>query len=140
MSGSDACQVELGGQFEASVLRYEKATYPKDQRGREASREILAKIIEQFYALNSPKIPQARFEPFPPGSVVPNAQLWKVSFNAPHLAGPAQCGRVVYLFFLETRTIVPLCVYTHKQFPGVVPSKDLKSLIEEATKANGSTS
>lgn len=132
MSGSAACKVELGDAFAATVLAFNKANYKKDTRGAEAAGQVLARLVDQFYAHNSPKIPRAHFEPFPPGTAALGLQLWKVNFNAPNLSGSAECGRLVYLHDQASSTIIPLCVYTHKQYPGVVPAKDMAKLIEEA--------
>lgn len=137
MSGSSGCRLEFGDSFEPSLLAFEKANYGrKDTKGRDEARAMVESVVARL--LEWPAVAGSHPEPYPPGSGEAAAKqgwlLFKIEFHTPRLTGDAGCGRLIYLVHKQDQIVVPLVVYTHKQYPGRVPNQSLEEMIDAAEK------
>jgi hypothetical protein len=134
VSGSSGCRLELAPSFEVSLRTFEKENYGKhEEKGRQEARIVIQRQLEIL--MDWPAVPGTRDEGFPPKcAAAPLAAGWmlqKVEFTAPRASGAARQGRLIYMIHKNDRIVVPLCVYTHKQYAKRVPDKPLEQMIAD---------
>jgi len=117
------------------LLDFERENYGrKDTKGRAEAREMVKAVLARL--LEWPSVAGNRQEPYPPKSGEAATKegwlLFKIEFHTPRLTGDPGCGRLVYLVHKDEQIIMPLVVYTHKQYLGRVPNQTLEEMIENA--------
>lgn len=135
MSGSAKFQIARSDRFERSLEQLLRNHYRKDRKNRESFQEALSKIVEELSLGVTPR--GARPEPWPHGSHDPDLQFMKLRFDLPGLRGAAGQGRLMYLVSPEEQVVVLLWIYTHAEFGGRPPDKDLAQLLAEYRRAKG---
>lgn len=125
--------LELDPSFTDSLLEFEKENYSKrDKKGPIAFRELMQ---ETFLSLeNFPHVAGLHLESFPPkvGPQYTDAGwfFYKLAFTTPGVdSSGSRQGRLMLLVHRERKAIVPVYVYTHKQFPGRVPPRSLSDIL-----------
>jgi hypothetical protein len=90
---------------------------------------------ETFLSLeNFPHVAGLRLEPFP-SNVGPQYTdagwfFYKLTFTTPDVdSSYSRQGRLMLLVHRERKVIAPVYVYTHKQFTGRVPDRDLSNIL-----------
>lgn len=82
--------------------------------------------------VQEPRHPDSRLEPIPKGVAVPDEwEFRKLVFEVPGTAGAAGEGRLVYLVSDRDGLIKLLWLYTHEEFKGRPPDKELKQVLQE---------
>jgi mRNA-degrading endonuclease RelE of RelBE toxin-antitoxin system len=114
--------------FERSAKVLKKGFKSKRQQQQfvDAVTELIRALVQE------PRHPDSRLEPIPKGVEVPEGwEFRKLVFDVPGSAGAAGEGRLVYLVNDRDGLIKLLWLYTHEEFKGRPPDKDLKQVLQE---------
>jgi mRNA-degrading endonuclease RelE of RelBE toxin-antitoxin system len=121
VSGSNPFLIKPADQFNCSFKKLSKA-YRSDFVDKIAA--ILESLILEPLPTNS------RREPLPSNLQLPEGWTFhKIAFK--YSRGASGQIRIIYLLDRSNLTIMLLWIYTHEQFSGRPPDRDLKSLIRE---------
>jgi hypothetical protein len=129
VSETDKYSIRYSTSYESHLRTLLKIHYKKNQQALEQFRGFFNELTT---ILESEPRKAGDPEPWPRGTYQEGWDLRKVRFKMPGLGGEAREGRFVYLIECETRTVVPLVPYTHKQYSGR-PDALLKAMIEDET-------
>lgn len=121
-------KVQLLGKFERSAKVLKKGFKSKRQQ-----QQFVDEVTALIRALvQEPRHPDSRLEPIPRGIELPDGwEFRKLVFDAPGTAGAAGEGRLIYLVSDRDFLIKLLWLYTHEEFKGRPPDKDLKQVLQE---------
>jgi hypothetical protein len=110
----------------------------KGFKSRRQQQQFVDAVTELIRALvQEPRHPDSRLEPIPKGVEVPEGwEFRKLLFAVPGTAGAAGEGRLVYLFSDRDSLIKLLWIYTHEEFKGRPPDKDLRQVLQEGLEGN----
>jgi hypothetical protein len=127
-NGSPMFKVQPLAKFERSAKVLKKGFKSKRQQQQfvDAVTELIRALVQE------PRHPDSRLEPIPKGVDVPDGwEFRKLAFNVPGTAGAAGEGRLVYLVSDRDALIKLLWLYTHEEFKGRPPDKELKQVLQE---------
>jgi len=121
-------EVQPLAKFERSVKVLKKGFKSKRQQ-----QQFVDAVIALIRALvQEPRHPDSRLEPIPKGLSVPNVwEFRKLAFDVPGTAGAAGEGRLIYLVSDRDCLIKLLWLYTHEEFKGRPPDKELRQVLQE---------
>jgi hypothetical protein len=121
-------RVQPLAKFERSAKVLKKSFKSKRQQQQfvDAVTGLIRALVQE------PRHPDSRLEPIPKGVAVPDEwEFRKLVFEVPGTAGAAGEGRLVYLVSDRDGLIKLLWLYTHEEFKGRPPDKELKQVLQE---------
>jgi len=128
VSGSKAYSVKRTPKFERTLRELIRSAYPKS----DPPEKLVRALSLTFDLLQSdPRIePLCRREPSKGLDVPSGCELWKMRFDLPGTRGSLQAARFIYLLCETKRLVVLVWAYSHKQFEGRPPHRDLKKALK----------
>jgi hypothetical protein len=127
VTGSPESRLRRTETFERSLQQLIRSHYKKNKGGLKDFLELLTKKLGAL-AVGSP-LSNTSLEPWPAQTFAEGWQLWKHYFSMPGLSGAAGEGRLIFLMRSDKSSVLPLWVYTHKDFSGRPPDSELKGAI-----------
>jgi hypothetical protein len=97
--------------------------------------EVLVTMVQEIFASlrANPRHPDSRMEPTPKGVDLPDGgEFRKLLFDMPGLSGASGEGRLMYIVDFQARRIQLVWIYTHEEYKGRPPDKDLRQILQEA--------
>jgi hypothetical protein len=128
-NGSPIFRVDPLPRFERSLKALKKGFKSKRQEQQfvEAVMLLLQGLVQEPRHLDS------RLETIPKGiGLSDGIEFRKLRFEVPGTSGAAGEGRLMYLVNYEDCLIHLLWIYTHEEFKGRPPEKDLRQILREA--------
>lgn len=133
-SGLPSFRVVLSAKFQRTVKSLKK-NY-KGGRSQQAFVDCVAGIVEAL--IKSPRLEASRLEPIPKGTnIPPEWEFRKLVFPMPGRSGASGEGRLMYLVNFNKCLIELVWIYSHEEFAGRPPEKDLKQLLQEMLSEGG---
>jgi hypothetical protein len=121
-------KVQPLARFERSAKVLKKSFKSKRQQQQfvDAVTGLIRALVQE------PRHPDSRLEAIPKGVAVPDEwEFRELVFEVPGTAGAAGEGRLVYLVSDQDGLIKLLWLYTHEEFKGRPPDKELKQVLQE---------
>ncbi len=128
MRGSRNYSIRRTPKFEQTLKQLLKSAYPKSKPSKE--------LIDGLYLVLEVLSTDPRFEslcrrePSKHLNIPPGCELWKVAFDLPGVRGALQAARIIYLICEARREVILVWAYSHKQFEGRPPHRDLKKALK----------
>lgn len=133
MSRTPPHRVFVGPGFERDRETLRKKHYRKNKAANEKFQAYVERVLDALTFdpyLNGQGDP----ERFPTRQATPGWEMLKHRFPMPDLRGNAGLGRIIYFFNRDEGIVLVSHVYTHEQFPGRPPAKDLMTAFEALRK------
>jgi hypothetical protein len=128
-NGSPSFRIDSRPKFDRSFKALKKGFKSKRQE-----QQFVAAVTALVEALaEQPRPPESRLEPMPKGVAIPaGGEFRKLVFAVPGTAGAAGEGRLMYFVHEADGVIQLFWIYTHEEFKGRPPEKELKQILREA--------
>ena len=130
MTGSGNYQTKPLSNFSTSYKKLVKKHYRKNRKARQEFEELVKRFLELVRYQPMPPEDMGHREPWPTGAAREGFELWKLDFHMPSLSGQAGEGRLIYLLDEAGRAVYPVWIYTHHDFGGRPPEKELARLLK----------
>lgn len=127
MTGSRVYRVRPSPTFESSLKAVIKKHCKKNPAAREEIEQIVTDLLKALVVIPK-QIENASPEPFPKGHALPGWDFFKLRIYLSKLNGAAGLLRTMWLLNEETLTVVPFYIYTHAQFQGRPPARELAAI------------
>lgn len=138
MSESREFRVERDDEdFTAELAAFEKEYYRRKKEPLENFRALLEDIFDSLEANPRNKNPplrrvRAHFEPWPKGLQQEHLEFWKLTFPMPGHAGDSGQGRLMYLVNLRSNLVLPVWIYTHKNYTKRPPEDEIRGRLDRS--------
>lgn len=126
-NGSPVFRVIASHKFTRTVKNLKKGY--KSKRSEQEFVDCIAGIVE--FLTQDPRPDSSRLEPLPKGVDILNWEFRKLMFALPERSGASGEGRLMYLVNYGECLIKLVWIYTHEEFKGRPPEKDLKQMLQE---------
>jgi hypothetical protein len=128
-NGSPIFRIDSLPKFERSFKALKKGF--KSNRQAQQFLEAVTTLLQAL--AEEPRHPNSRLEPIPKGVDLPDGcELRKLLFQVPGTSGASGEGRLIYWVNCPDSLIQLLWIYTHEEFKGRPPEKDLRQILREA--------
>ena len=115
--------------FLKNIQQFVKKNYRRDKQNLSKFQELLLNELELMREV--PRGGHGKMEPAPHQSIDEGQELWKVRFKIPGHRGAREQCRIIYIYHPVEDWILPLIIYTHAEFAGRPPDKQLAQLIKD---------
>lgn len=115
--------------FAKNVQQFLKQNYRRDKQNGSKFQELLLSELELIREF--PRGGHGKMEPAPHHSLEEGQELWKVRFKIPGHRGAREQCRIIYIYHGKEDWVLPLIIYTHAEFAGRPPDKQLAQLIKD---------
>ena len=123
-------QIKPSETFRRDLEKLLKGHYRKDRRGGQELTKLLDEIIQDL--ARDPHSRQSWPEPWPKDISQPEGwEFRKLTFGMPRLRGASGQGRLMYLIDGFEKHLILSRIYTHEEYQGRPPDKELSQLIKE---------
>jgi hypothetical protein len=129
VTGSSGLKIIPSTNFRRTLNKVHKKRYKKNPNGKKLFDEELGDLVEKLADNHVQR--GSRPEPWPAGSYDPEWDFRKIDINLPQQSGAAEQGRLMYLVSNEQQVLVLLWIYTHADFEGRPPDKDIRELLND---------
>lgn len=126
-NGSPVFKIIAADKFTRTAKSLKKGY--KSKRSEQEFVNCVAGIVESLTKDARPD--SSRLEPVPKGVNILDWEFRKLMFTLPERSGASREGRLMYMVNYNECLIKLVWIYTHEEFKGRPPEKDLKQLLQE---------
>ena len=126
-NGSPVFKIIASDKFTRTAKSLKKGY--KSKRSEQEFVDCVAGIVEAL--TQDPRPDSSRLEPLPKGVDISDWEFRKLMFDLAGRSGASGEGRLMYLLKYSECLLKLVWIYTHEEFKGRPPEKDLKQMLQE---------